>query len=212
MKRKQRSPRLAFEMDDDDDDDEPRDGPPSKRRRCNALENGLAHLTLNSPQREHSTASGIWGQATPPSVEEVLASSSACPVNPFPPAQFQLPPDAALPDIVLPDSVEEPSVPEVDMRASTWYEPEPNRIIITDLDGFVESDEEGDPPSKDFQVHPGFLEQIRSKKLNNHVSPTAKSSQALILFRPPPSLPASIKENEPSPTPLADEYAMDLDG
>jgi hypothetical protein len=85
-------------------------------------------------------------------------------------------------------------------------------IVITDLDGFAESDEESDLPNKEFEVHPRFLEQIRSRKLNNRVPPLAGSSQALILFRPPPLLPASIEENEPSPTPAIDEYAMDLDG
>jgi hypothetical protein len=130
-KRKQRSPQLAFEMDDNDDDHEPRDGPPSKRRRCNALESGLAHLSLHSPQRDNSGASGTWVEAMPPSVEEVVASSSTCPVNPPPSAQFQLRPDSELGDVVLPDSVEEPPAPEVNMRPSTYYEPEPNSASVS---------------------------------------------------------------------------------
>lgn len=85
-------------------------------------------------------------------------------------------------------------------------------IIITDLDGFVESDEEHDLPSKDFEVHPAFLEQIRRQKLNSSALPTASSSQALILFRPSPSLPTSTRENKTSPSTPPDEYAMDLDG
>jgi hypothetical protein len=90
-------------------------------------------------------------------------------------------------------------------------------IVITDLDGFADSDEEEDghestASSSIFEVHPKLLAELRNKKFGNHVVPTSGGSQALILFKPPPALPALVQSPvEEEPLPPTDEYAMDLD-
>ncbi|KAG2015964.1 hypothetical protein CC2G_009181 [Coprinopsis cinerea AmutBmut pab1-1] len=217
-KRKQPSPPLPDDMDDNNDGDFNSNdvrAPPTKRRRYTTLENGFAHLSLD-PSHTLSDANSTrkqWG-VNAPLVEE-----------------FEPPSDVPLQNVTLPDSIEEEeaSAPEVQMKVSTWYEPEPNRIVITDLDGFADSDEETAPASsadrvKGFEVHPAFLEQIRSgqqRKMDHVPSPSPTTSQALVLFRPPPPLlrPASPDQvsSPPSETSkntqqvVEDEYAMDLD-
>jgi len=193
-------------MDDDDDDDSERAPPPSKRRRCTGLENGFSHMSLNAPPKGQSHMG--WEQP-PPTIHEYLP-----------------PLGAPVAGAVRPGSVEEPAVaPEVKMKTETWYEPEPDRVVITDLDGFIESDGEVEPSTSQqderaFDVHPHYLDHIQSSKSRGHASQTTQlpppsDSQALVLYRPPPPLllkssEAQTRARQPSPPP-ADEFAMDLD-
>ncbi|TFK18921.1 hypothetical protein FA15DRAFT_232900 [Coprinopsis marcescibilis] len=199
MKRKQ-SPQLPSDMDDEDE----QLTPPLKRRRCTTLENGIAHMSL-SPSR--SRVSNTTPSNVPTNDEISTPRSSLSGVV------QQFIPDSS--------STEEPTIPEVKMKTSSWYEPEPDRIVITDLDSFADEDDEADKlvdkgGSGGFEVHPAFLEHIRAgrKKLD----PTSAPSQALVLFRPPPlPLPPSIPEerinsNQVAEEPVQqDEFAMDLD-
>jgi len=69
-------------------------------------------------------------------------------------------------------------VPEVNMKVSSWYEPEPDRIVITDLDLFTESDDERERESEEkFDINPVLLDCIRGKELGkNSPHPNATST------------------------------------
>lgn len=120
MKRKQPT---AININEDMDDEDDSEARPTKRRRCTGLENGIAHLSLDtSAAGGHANRS--WG--TVPIVTEAheRSSTSTSPsittsdVSSIPPGQT----------VVLPDSIEEPSpAPEVKMGGSSWYEPERDR-------------------------------------------------------------------------------------
>jgi len=104
-------------------------------------------------------------------------------------------------------TVEEP-VPEVDMKASSWYEPEPDRIVITDLDLFTESDDECEREHEEsVNINPILMDCIRNKELATHPKVT---STALVLFKPLPGL-EQLQRVGVTPAKAVDENAMDLE-
>jgi len=91
--------------------------------------------------------------------------------------------------------VEEPAakaIPEIHMHHSSSYEPEKDRIVITDLDSSEDESEnaEGSFADESFAVSPAILAHLHSSKtsmLKNIVlPPTSNDSRALVLFRPSP--------------------------
>ena len=81
-----------------------------RRRQCSTLEHGFAYLSIGNP----TTMDVPWTS---------LPCSSA-PVNLSTMDSDMLPPQPAY-------TVEEPTVPEVDMKASSWYELEPDSKSFT---------------------------------------------------------------------------------
>jgi len=121
-------------------------------------------------------------------------------------------------DMLLPQPVyivEEPTVPEVDMKASSWYEREPDRIVITDLDLFTESDDECEREREEsVNINPILLDCIRNKELGEKNSPHPKAtSTALVLFKPLPGLEQLQREGvtQAKAAKAVDENAMDLE-
>ncbi|GLB37216.1 putative catalyzes the attachment of alanine to tRNA(Ala) in a two-step reaction alanine is first activated by ATP to form Ala- AMP and then transferred to the acceptor end of tRNA(Ala) [Lyophyllum shimeji] len=92
-----------------------------------------------------------------------------------------------IPTVVLPSTIEEPGIPEVKMKKSSWYEPEPDRIVITDLES--SSDEEDDQDA-DISISPALLQKISShaRDMTEPAVPLPSTSQALVLFKPLPFL------------------------
>ena len=91
-----------------------------KRRRCDSLEFGFAHLALSNPQVE-----------TQPSNPSII-------IAPFELSAMDTDIDLPSPCVIHPSSVQEPPpIPEVKMKNSSWYEPEKDRelpIIVTLLE------------------------------------------------------------------------------
>ncbi|KAG7090823.1 hypothetical protein E1B28_009906 [Marasmius oreades] len=110
--------------------------------------------------------------------------------------------------VTRPDFIEEPISPpqsftnttDVKMKGTSWYEPEPDRIIITDLDSSDDEDPYEDQP---LSISPALLQRIRERDLlQTYVPP--EHSQALVLFRPltiPPPSEEIIEDTSPSPSP-----------
>lgn len=123
MKRKQRE----AVSPDDEDTTFPTGGrartktPPLKRRRkYSNLENGFAHMSLGvSAVPAAANAPLPWSPSVVyPSVQEFIPSN-------------HLNMDADMPSYPnsmksVPYTVEEPDIPEVTMKTSSWYEPEPD--------------------------------------------------------------------------------------
>lgn len=161
--------------------------PAPKRPRCN-LEHTLSNLSLNStapPAR----------RSPPPAIDV-----------------SELPDDAIPIDAQLPDTVEEP-IHDVKMKRSTWYEPEPDRIVVTDLDS---SDDDDDDDGQDtaLSISPALIDHIRSRQLVSSLPTPA--THALVLYRPLP-IPTPQKpeqqqaQPEPEPEPERDDDAMDVE-
>ena len=206
--------------------------PLPKRRRMSNLERGFAQMSLGFSD---------------------LADIPVVPVDPPPSTITVTPMDADMlpassstysststPVHQLPYTVEEPVVPEVKMKTSSWYEPERDRmsslrsrrsaadvprtgIVITDLDSFTEEDEEEDG---DVSINSALLDAIRSNTIDNSTktpTPAPSTSQALVLFRPLP-IPDLRKEEEGGRTeevevvdtreeerPVDEDVAMDIE-
>jgi hypothetical protein len=112
-----------------------------------------------------------------------------------------------------------PVVPEITMKTSSWYEPEPDRasflfrlfiylfwlgIVITDLDSF--SDEDADTVDNDAsgpRISAELLARL-TRPLPSSV-PIPPPSQALVLFRPLVSAQSTAHKPE------ADTDAMDVE-
>jgi hypothetical protein len=102
----------------------PPSSPPPKRRKLSALESGFAQLTLNNPFNSstahtpsHTSTSAAW-----PCISEFVQAP-----RDFLPAE-NAGVNVPAHDVILPSYIEEPSVPEVKMKSSSWYEPEPDRM------------------------------------------------------------------------------------
>ncbi|TFK75284.1 hypothetical protein BDN72DRAFT_954920 [Pluteus cervinus] len=164
--------------------------PPPKRPRLHALEHHLAHLSLNhspvQPLTPHSF-SNVDFPYDPSQFHQTYARASYPMISEMLPSEEMeiLPPEDV---ITLPQSIESPTVPEVKMRSSSWYEPEPDRIVVTDLDG--SSDDETDaghstPPP--VNISAALLDRIRPRPFDARtpmIPSTPTQSQALVLFRP----------------------------
>jgi len=77
-------------------------------------------------------------------------------------------------------------VPDVKMKSSSWYEPEPDRIVITNLDSSSDEDDDATMDSTPVSIHPALLNRIRNNALTSglNTSLPSPSSQALVLFKP----------------------------
>ncbi|KAJ6499446.1 hypothetical protein C8R45DRAFT_115999 [Mycena sanguinolenta] len=91
-----------------------------------------------------------------------------------------------------------PDVPEVTMNTSSYYEPEPDRIVITDLRAFSEEDDDASSPPL---ISPALLAHF-ARPLAPPVPPPPPS-QALVLFRP-------LVAPEAKKQPQRDDDAMDI--
>jgi len=173
---------------------------PYKRRRCSTLEHGFAHLTLENPQ--------------------LITKVHPQPSNPSIPLDQQHPMDTnfdlSSSSVLRPSSIEEPTtIPEIKMKNTSWYEPEKDRIVITDLD---DSDEE--PESDlDLTISSVLLDHIKTRPvaleaLARQVA-SKDTSKALVLFKPVKvaEKDARVEESERSTAslPIKDDYAMDVE-
>ncbi|KAJ7084278.1 hypothetical protein B0H15DRAFT_848489 [Mycena belliarum] len=90
-----------------------------------------------------------------------------------------------------------PAAPEITMKTSSWYEPEPDRIVVTDLDSPSDEEVDGDAPPL---VSPALIDRLKSRPLQ-HSLPAPSHSQALVLFRPliappPPETKPTVNETD----------------
>ncbi|KAJ6593754.1 hypothetical protein B0H19DRAFT_1246505 [Mycena capillaripes] len=74
-----------------------------------------------------------------------------------------------------------PDVPEITMKTSSWYEPEPDRIVITDLGAFSDEDD-ASPHAPGPHISPALMERLKIPLVSP--LPTMPQTQALVLFRP----------------------------
>lgn len=104
--------------------------PPSKRRRCSALEQGFSHLTLDGSWN----ASVNFNESAPANNTSAREVSSTPVGFPLMKRSDALQPLLAFPEMPYSCSVvhsnsnhEEHPVPDVKMKSSSWYELEPDR-------------------------------------------------------------------------------------
>jgi len=201
MKRKHRE---IVSPDEEDTVSAPR-APLPKRRRCTNLEHGFSQMSLGISDLADIPVVSV----EPPPATNVIDADMV-------PASSSTYASAPVHQIAY--TVEEPVAPEVKMKTSSWYEPEPDRIVITDMDSFTEEDEEED---ENVSINPALLDVIRSNTIETSTTtktPAASTSQALVLFRP---LPICDIKNEEERTReeevletkegVADEDAMDVE-
>lgn len=181
---------------DSSDDSSDADSFLPKRRRCDALENGLAQLSLNSALHPPHQRRSCFPHRDPYVSPQYKAG--------FPPLQ---PPTSVgwnthtdqvvdhTSPVIFPGSIEEPTspaavpeVPEVTMKSRSWYEPEKDRIVIVDLDD-SDTDEPADEPA--VQVNGALLDRLRSRREPDFQEglTSPDSSKALVLFKPVLPLP-----------------------
>jgi len=112
----------------------------------------------------------------------------------------------------LPLSEIEPN--DIKMRSQSWYEPEKDRIVITDLD---DSDDESDPNSASgIDISTALLDRIKNHRMHTSASvPLPSTSTALVLFRPLTFGPKEVVDDEPAEVVAqsshADDDAMDIE-
>ncbi|KZT19896.1 hypothetical protein NEOLEDRAFT_920588 [Neolentinus lepideus HHB14362 ss-1] len=182
--------------------------PPSKRRRWDTLEHGFAGLTINNALQGR-----VQGPSFQTRTQPYASSSSLSTVSSSDGSYIQFHPAApqastlslssftgpsSSPYPVQPTSIEEPVSPElmdVKMKGTSWYEPEKDRVVITDLDEFAEESEEEGEASRDnnsIEVASGYLAHLKLRDPFIRADlglPTRQpeTNMALVLFRPPPS-------------------------
>ncbi|KAG5646321.1 hypothetical protein DXG03_003918 [Asterophora parasitica] len=159
--------------------------PPTKRRKFSALESNFSTLSLAN------------------TLSAKLGSSSAFPYVSKPVSASSDDMEEDFPTVVLPAAVKEPDIPEIKMKLSSWYEPEPDRIVVTDLDSSSdEEDNQEDPDKASISISKTLLKHIsaRSRDMAEPVLPHRGASQALVLFkpmpRPIPEMTATVEEPE----------------
>ncbi|KAJ7713954.1 hypothetical protein DFH07DRAFT_383114 [Mycena maculata] len=121
--------------------------------------------------------------------------------------------DASMPPPVPPSPpLRTPTIPEVTMKASSWYEPERDRIVITDLDSYSDDEADATSQSQDAPlISPALIKRISTRPLAPDALPAQYQTQALVLFRP---LSSQIPPPPPEPKPTeaeADDDAMDVE-
>ncbi|KAF4620498.1 hypothetical protein D9613_000609 [Agrocybe pediades] len=186
--------------------------PPPKRLRFTNLENGFAHMSLGSNSFP-SSASSASVEPSYPQVHEVSVPVQNMDMDMSTPTPITHPDSTSTYETSY--TVEEPKAPEVAMKTSSWYEPEPNRrflfplirtagahstrntgIIITDMDSFTQSDDDEDDGI--VSVNPALLDRMRKRALQSSTStpriPVPPStSQALVLFQPLPLMNGDLE-------------------
>jgi hypothetical protein len=184
-----------------------------KRRRCEVLENGFAHLTLSHTTLPASSGLPIRGIITEPTFR--AESNTSHQAGQHDPQIYAIPrsdsdADMMVPDIVFPSSVEEPvlpehHVPEAAMSSESWYKhdkdsqsisnshaharlsaPRPG-VVVTDLSFDDEEQDVDDLKRKgdgDFEISQALLKRLKSPVHPFALPSKADDSQALVLFRP----------------------------
>jgi hypothetical protein len=84
-----------------------------RRRQCSTLEHGFAYLSIGNS----TTMDAPWTSLANESRSSACVNFSAMDSDMLPPQPVH--------------TVEEPTVPEVNMKASSWYEPEPDSKSFT---------------------------------------------------------------------------------
>jgi len=172
--------------------------PPRKRLRSNGLEGSLSRLSLFPPHVQnpstslgHEYALSVGGGSSM-EVEEPVAPPPLAPSRSFAEVEY----DGFSP-VTHASFIEEPSssaVPEVRMRGTpSWYEPVPDRIIVTDLDASDEEDEDTAPHNGTVPiVLPSALDMLYKRIGVPPIPPggheARERSLALVPFRPLPFL------------------------
>jgi len=173
--------------------------PPTKRRRQTQLEAGFSTLSLATPTDVRSNPSAF------PVVSEHVSST---------------PSDYDMSTIVLPSAIEEPSAPEIKMKSSTWYEPERDRIVVTDLDASSDEEDGTEPHTSSLSISRSLLKEISSRALSMTEPriPRPVPSQALVLFTPlsimgpPPNAEKKVvSKNMDIGDGVRDDDAMDVE-
>ncbi|KAG6914273.1 hypothetical protein DXG01_001342 [Tephrocybe rancida] len=140
--------------------------PPPKRRKHTILE-GFSSLSLASV--EPSSPGGLAYTSEPDTADYAPMEDDGA---------FSVP-------IALPSS----SIPEVKMKSSSWYEPEPDRIVVTNLDSSDEEDNATDDTGT-VTISPALLKKIISQSPRELGAPQIalprNDIQALVLFKPLP--------------------------
>ncbi|KAA1473882.1 hypothetical protein DENSPDRAFT_931260 [Dentipellis sp. KUC8613] len=218
--------------------------PHTKRRRCTTLERGFAGLRLNSndqgdasvplsieevPLPSHNSPPIMLGNNCIPSSSATIRSRPSTPME----TDFVDGSPLLLPStIVRAAHVEEPtpsdgtSVTDVKMHVSSWYEPEKDRIIITDLDGSSSDEEDTPPVNIDVNISSAVLDRLKGvghialkPPVPRPISHPADNME-LILFKPIGRLGVDIGDEEfpstgddrnPSTSSVVDEAYEDSD-
>lgn len=166
-----RPPKRKFDSSSSSEDDRdssrsPSPRPTVKRRRCATIERGLDGLQLNPP----------------PPPQPVVEEPDDFPVNKSTGHPYSYYP--------APEEVEEytPPTREVHMHNSSWYEPEKDRIIVTDLDA---SDSEAEPDTDadadgSLKLSSALYDALKRSAIPGLSLPREQASSALVLFRPSP--------------------------
>ncbi|KAK2467772.1 hypothetical protein APHAL10511_000067 [Amanita phalloides] len=109
---------------------------------------------------------------------------------------------------VKPRVGETPDLKDVKMRKSTWYEREPDRIVVTELETSSDEETETQEGEGGLYVSPALLKHIRSHTLDSSLK--RSTSQALVLYQP-----ATISMDTASPSDkklmIDGQDAMDLE-
>ncbi|KAG6889576.1 hypothetical protein C0992_004684 [Termitomyces sp. T32_za158] len=172
--------------------------PPPKRGKQSVLEADFSSLSLSGPKSSVSGGQTIVSESNDldyPLMED----------------------DSSAPIVDFQSTIEEPDIPEVKMKSSSWYEPEPDRIVVTSLES---SDEEGGELDTDsISVSPALLRKISNQTgrgLGTRLMTLpANTSQALILYKPLPVPGVACEEQkgdeDRTGNVTADDDAMDVE-
>ncbi|KAJ8507909.1 hypothetical protein ONZ45_g9755 [Pleurotus djamor] len=194
-----------------------------KRRRFSALEKGFSHLSLEQQHNvgQFPVASPVFlspndernnnvGSSQLPNISEMSPSTYYASTTGNGNGGEQGMDDDGMQyenlDVVRPAQVEEPFEPvdhpptppihEINMKSSTWYEPEPDRIVVTDLD---DSEDEADVEDNPISLPASVLKHIAARHmgmgLDRSVLPSENTNRALVLFRPLP-IPGKAEDDD----------------
>ncbi|KIM78962.1 hypothetical protein PILCRDRAFT_824093 [Piloderma croceum F 1598] len=188
----------------------------TKRRRCSTLERGFADLAINHPILQTGTYASSYPSpaSSNPSVLDLDLSEARSPSPALMDSEDTYP-------IIYPTSIEEPISPDlslepndIKMKSQSWYEPEKDRIVITDLD---DSDDEADSDVPSVNISIALLDRIKEgRTLTSTPLPFPSTSTALVLFRPLRFGPKEVvDDDEPADTRSrsspSDDCAMDVE-
>ncbi|KAG6853374.1 hypothetical protein C0991_004933 [Blastosporella zonata] len=160
--------------------------PLSKRRKQNTiLEAGFSSLSLTNA--EPSASGGL------PYVSELDTDYSPMESD----------------EVCVQEVIEEPGIPEVKMKSSSWYEPEPDRIVVTTLDSSDEEDEVTDADTTTLTIPPALLKELMSQPPRPPILGPKNGNHALVLFKPL-SVPGREDDKKTGSVIFKDDDAMDV--
>ncbi|KAF4567684.1 hypothetical protein EYR40_006688 [Pleurotus pulmonarius] len=213
-----------------DSDSNPGNPHRPKRRRCSTLEKGLSYLSLDANAWQRDSNVGHSQVRHPHSTSPDVSASQLPDISEMTPTDvYQSRPDVGadamqfdIPAVVRPSRVDEPGehtppIVEINMKSSSWYEPEPDRtyldcsghapfvltplpgIVVTDLDS---SEDEADVEDNPILLPPSILKHIAARNLEMMKSGGKSmhhpddAGKALVLFRPLSLGPPSQEEGD----------------